>query len=150
MTDFKPPKQPQLGVGAVVLKGAHVLMIKRGKPPRMGDWSLPGGRLELGETVQSAVLREVYEETGLTVKLGPLLDVIDYIEPGQNGLPRFHYVLVDFLAFHVDGEPLAATDAMDAKFFPVSDVLKMPLWHETLRVIEKALTLSRSMYETNI
>lgn len=149
MTDLELPKQPQLGVGAVVLKGDHVLLIKRGRPPRVGDWSLPGGRVELGETVQSAVLREVREETGLDVELGPLLDVINYIEPIPNGeSPRFHYALVDFLAFHTSGEPVAATDATDARFLPVTEVLQMPLWHETLRVIKKAINLTKSMNET--
>ena len=133
----KNPTRPFVGVGAVVFKEDRVLLIKRGKAPRSGEWSLPGGAQELGETVKEAVLREVKEETGLTVILTCLLDVIDFIETEENTL-SFHYTLVDYGAEYVSGTLKADSDAADAQFFLLEEALALPLWSETKRIIELA------------
>ena len=132
------PDRPVVGVGAVVVKDDQVLLIRRGKPPRAGEWSLPGGGVELGETTEAAVLREVREETGLAVDLGPLIDVVDFIDCTPDGV-RFHYILIDYLAFWTDGEPQAGTDATEARFFPFKEALALPLWSETKRIIKAAI-----------
>ena len=132
------PTHPTVGAGAVVLKGDEVLLIRRGKAPRKGEWSLPGGGVELGETTEDATVREVKEETGLDVELGPLLDVINYIDKSETGV-RHHYVLVDYLAYWRGGEPVGASDAMEARFFTAEDALALPLWSETKRIIRMAL-----------
>ena len=93
------PSRPIVGVGVLVKRGDKVLLVRRRFDPGRGKWSIPGGLVELGETVRGAALREVYEETGLNVKLDRLLGVVDYIERDKRGRVRFHYVLVDFLAY---------------------------------------------------
>ncbi|UTW56474.1 NUDIX hydrolase [Kordiimonas sp. SCSIO 12610] len=139
------PKYPVVGVGAVVFFGDKVLLIKRGKPPKEDEWSLPGGRQEIGERVIDTMVREVFEETSLKVKPGPLLDVIDYIEH-SNGQIAFHYTLIDYMAESTSDQPVAASDAKDARFFTLEDALNLPLWSETKRMIllgaeKKGLTL---------
>lgn len=129
------PTRPIVGVGAIVIRDNHVLLIRRGKPPKAGEWSLPGGRQKLGETTAEAAMREVKEETGLDVTLHGILDVVDFMEDDKKGGLRFHYTLVDYLATAPWGTPMAATDAIDARFFPLEEALKLPLWTETLRLI---------------
>ena len=135
------PERPIVGVGAVIIKGDQVLLIRRGKPPKAGEWSLPGGGIELGETTEAAVLREVREETRLKVRLGPLIDAVDFIDKTADGI-RFHYVLIDYLAFWESGEPQAGTDADEARFFKFDDALALPLWSETKRIIKAAIDLA--------
>lgn len=135
----KNPSRPIVGVGAVVFKGEKILLIKRGKEPKKNQWSLPGGAQNLGETVAEAVVREVIEETGLTVKIASFIDVIDYIEWGdRKGAPLFQYTLLDYSADYVEGTLRASSDAIDAQFFTLSDILALPLWSETKRVIKQA------------
>lgn len=129
------PGYPMVGVGVVVWRGDEVLLIKRGKPPRAGSWSLPGGRQKLGETTRDAGVREVMEETGVEVCIEGLVDVVDSITRDEHGRVRLHYTLVDFRARWVSGEPSAATDAADARWVHADDLGAYGLWHETLRVI---------------
>lgn len=130
---------PAVGVGVVVMRGEEVLLVKRGKPPRAGDWSLPGGRQELGETVRETALREVREETGLNVEITGFLDVIDSITPDSDGKGiAFHYTLIDFAAIWTGGEPVAGTDAADVGWFHRKDIAGLGLWSETRRIIELA------------
>ena len=129
------PGYPMVGVGVVVWRGDEVLLIKRGKPPRAGSWSLPGGRQKLGETTRDAGVREVMEETGVEVRIEGLVDVVDSITRDEHGRVRLHYTLVDFRARWVSGEPSAATDAADARWVHADDLGAYGLWHETLRVI---------------
>ena len=132
------PDRPIVGVGAVVLRGNEVLLIRRGKPPRMGDWSLPGGMQEIGETVFEAAVREVQEETGVTICDIALIDVVDSITLDDDARVQFHYTLIDVVAKWRSGDPAAGSDAMHAEFVALDDVSKMVLWRETHRIIAKA------------
>lgn len=122
-------QRPQVGAGAIVWRGDEVLLIKRGKPPRLGQWSIPGGRIELGETVEAAVHREVMEETGCTIEILGLCGIADSIT--EHG----HIVLIDFTALLAEGEPRAGDDAADARFFPYDEINGLGMWEETERMI---------------
>lgn len=133
------PDRPLVGVGAVVLSAAGVLLIKRGKPPRVGSWSLPGGAQKLGETVAEAAHREILEETGLDTEIIGLIDVVDSISPAEDGRIQYHYTLVDMLAVASDHSvPTAGADAADARWVPMTDLEDYALWSETIRIINKA------------
>lgn len=139
MTDAREnPIRPFVGVGAVVIDKGRVLLVRRAKPPKAGEWSLPGGAQKLGETTAEAAIREVREETGLTTDLVGLLDVIDFIDRDTDGTIRFHYTLVDYLARPTGDAPAAGSDAAEARFFPLEEALALPLWKETRRVIAMA------------
>ncbi len=126
--------QPVPCVGVVCLKGDQVLLIRRGKPPRMGEWSLPGGRIEPGERAVDAALRELREETGVEAEILGLVDVIDGLFP-EHGR---HYVLIDYAARWVSGDPVAGDDAAEAAFMPIETALTCVDWDETRRVIQAA------------
>jgi 8-oxo-dGTP diphosphatase len=104
-------------VGVVCWRGDEVLLIRRGRPPRLGEWSIPGGKVEWGEPLVEAALRELREETGIEAELGGLIEVYEIIEPG------FHYVLIDYVAQWRTGEPKAADDADEARFMPLEAAL---------------------------
>ncbi|MCH7936582.1 MAG: NUDIX hydrolase [Proteobacteria bacterium] len=132
------PERPLVGIGVVVLGTRGVLMIKRGKPPRKGQWSLPGGAQELGETVSEAARREVMEETGLTIAILGLVDVVDSISRDDAGKVQYHYTLVEVLARIPPGaetEPSPGGDAEEAAWIPVEDIPGLGLWSETERII---------------
>ncbi len=133
MNDY--PNRPLVGVGVVAVKGGRVLLIRRGKPPRAGAWSLPGGRQRLGETVRETAAREVCEETGVEVAVTALLDVVDSITRDRAGAIAYHYTLVDFLAEWRDGEARAGGDATEAVWADPGDLAPYDLWDETLRLI---------------
>jgi len=141
-SDRDYPNKPMIGVGVVVLKGDLVLLIKRGKPPRVGEWSLPGGLQELGETVRQAACREVMEETSVEIVLGNILDAIDVIRPDDSGRIKTHYTLVDFSSVWKSGEPVAGDDAMHAEFIPLANIESMGMWDETVRIIKQAAALN--------
>ena len=132
-------RAPVPAVGVVCLRGDEVLLIRRGRPPKLGEWSLPGGRLEWGETVAEAALRELYEETGVEAELAGLIDVVDGLFPaeGEGDVAR-HYVLIDFAARWLSGEPRAGDDAAEAAFHPLSALDDLVDWSETRRVIAMA------------
>ncbi len=130
------PDRPMVGVGVVVWRGPELLLIQRGKPPRMGSWSLPGGMQELGETVRETAVREVREETGLEIDLTHLIDVVDTITRDEDGRVRLQYTLVDFAAEWRSGEPVAGDDAAGAQWIHPDDLGPLKLWTETLRIIE--------------
>lgn len=133
---------PVPAVGVVCLRGGprawEVLLIRRGRPPRRGEWSLPGGRLEWGETVEAAALRELGEETAVTAELGGLIEVVDGFFPGEGGEPDRHYVLIDFAARWLSGEPVAGDDAAEAEFHPLEAIDALVDWSETRRIIRAA------------
>lgn len=133
------PERPLVGVGAVVLSDAGVVLIKRGKPPRVGAWSLPGGAQKLGETVAEAAHREILEETGLDTEIAGLIDVVDSITHAEDGRIQYHYTLVDMLAVaQADAVPQAGADAADAVWVPIEKLPEYKLWSETIRIIDKA------------
>lgn len=131
-------------VGVVCLRDQEVLLIKRGTPPRLGQWSVPGGRLEWGETLQVAALRELKEETGVDAQLLGLIDVIDGVFParpsldGKAGEITRHYVLIDYVARWTGGEPVAGDDAAEARFVSRDEAMALVEWEETRRVIAEA------------
>jgi 8-oxo-dGTP diphosphatase len=123
----------------VCLRDDDVLLVRRGNPPRRGEWAIPGGRIEWAETARAAALRELAEETGIDAELGPLIDVVDGIFRSRtDGTVWGHYVLVDFAARWRSGEPRAGDDAAEARFFTPSELGDLDLWSETRRVIDLA------------
>jgi 8-oxo-dGTP diphosphatase len=118
--------------GVVCLRGGEVLLIRRGQPPRLGEWSLPGGRIELGETAAAAALRELREETGVEAELLGLVDVVDHF--GETG----QLLLIDYAARWISGEPAAGDDAAEARFFPLAEAVAQVAWSQTRRIIEAA------------
>lgn len=133
------PQRPVPTVGVVCLKGDLVLLIKRGTPPRLGQWSLPGGRIEWSEPVTDAALRELKEETGVDAELTGLLDVVDGVFTSrETGETTRHYVMIDYAARWTGGEPVAGDDAADARFFTREEAMAAVEWDETRRVIEQA------------
>lgn len=139
MTASAPVQRPVPTVGVVCLKGEQVLLIKRGTPPRLGQWSLPGGRIEWGEAVDVAALRELKEETGVEAELTGLLDVVDGVFTSrETGETTRHYVMIDYAARWTGGEPVAGDDAADARFFTRAEAMAAVEWDETRRVIEQA------------
>lgn len=135
------PTQPIIGVGVIVFRQDEVLLIRRGKPPNKGSLSLPGGGQHLGETVREAAAREVMEETGLTVEVTHLVDVVDVIRGDTAGRVKYHYTLVDFAAEWRSGDPVAGDDAAEAFWTPIAEIGTLGLWSETERVIGKAAGL---------
>lgn len=132
------PSQPIVGVGVVVWHNDHVLLIKRGKPPRAGQWSLPGGAQLLGETLAESAKREVHEETGIDIRLGDIVATLDLIDRDDSGRVRHHYTLVDFVAEAEQTDLLAGDDAVDAGWFARQDIPHLDLWSETIRIINLA------------
>ncbi|HEX4424029.1 MAG TPA: NUDIX hydrolase [Terriglobales bacterium] len=131
------PDRPLVGIGAIIIENARVLLIKRGQPPLLGEWSIPGGMLELGETVREAAIREAQEETGLTVEPGELLGVFDRVIRDEGNRVRYHYVLIDFLCRRISGDVLAAGDADDARWFTQEEAAKLPLAKDTAEVVRR-------------
>ena len=129
------PARPLVGIGVVVWRDGKVLLIRRGKQPRKGQWSLPGGAQKTGETVRQAARREVREETGLEVEVAELVDVVDSLERDADGRVRYHYTLVDFSARASAGEAVAGGDAAEVAWRDPADLPGLGLWSETERII---------------
>src|SRR5690349_12903117 len=129
------PQCPLVGIGALIVENGRVVLIKRGKAPLLGEWSIPGGMLELGETLRQGAKREALEETGLVVRATELLGVFDRVVPDAEGKIIYHYVMIDFLCERVSGELRAETDAADAQWFTPEEVAKLPLAEDTAGVI---------------
>src|SRR5581483_8783659 len=121
------PEVPLIGVGAIILEGDRVLLVKRAHPPIQGQWSIPGGVLEVGEMVREAAVREAREETGLIVEPGELLGVYDRILRDAERRVQYHYVLIDFLCRPVGGELLAASDAAEVRWFGREELAALQL-----------------------
>lgn len=139
MTRRDYPDRPIVGVGVVVWRDDRVLLVRRGKPPRIGQWSLPGGAQELGETVAETARREVLEETGLGLASVDLLTVVDLVErEPAGGRVLYHYTLIDFTAEAAPGEAVAADDAAAVAWFARDELAALGLWQETLRIIALA------------
>lgn len=133
------PDRPLVGLGAIIVDGGRVALIKRGKPPLLGEWSIPGGMLELGETVRQGAEREALEETGLVVHATELLGVFDRVVWDDEKRCQYHYVLIDFLCEQVSGDLNAAGDAADARWFTAEKIGRLALPEETAAVIRMGL-----------
>ena len=131
------PEYPLVGVGAIIIDTERVLLVKRAHPPIQGQWSIPGGVLELGELVRDAAMREAREETGLVVEPGELLGVYDRILRDPELRVQYHYLLVDFLCRPVGGELQAADDATEVRWFKREELPALKLAEDTLDVIGK-------------
>lgn len=130
---------PRPCVGGVVFRGDTILLIQRGREPRKGQWSIPGGKIEKGETLQQALVREIREETGVVVNPGPLIDVLDMIRGD------IHYVLIDYICDAPGTEPpIAGDDAQDAGFYPLDEALEKVDWGETRRILEMAIAIKQA------
>jgi 8-oxo-dGTP diphosphatase len=137
------PELPLIGVGSIIIEGDRVVLVKRAHPPIQGQWSIPGGVLEVGELVRDAAIREAREETGLIVEPGELLGVFDRVLRDAEKRVQYHYVLIDFLCRPVGGEFLAASDAAEVRWFTREELPAMNLAKDTQEVIEKGFAKLR-------
>ena len=136
MSEADPKRMPTPAAGVVVWRGGQVLLIQRGRPPHDGKWSIPGGKLKFGESAREAALRELEEETGVSAEIAGLIDVVDAIDADS------HYVLIDFAAIWIEGEPRAGDDALAAEFVDVQTARDRLAWDETRRVIDASRAIA--------
>jgi 8-oxo-dGTP diphosphatase len=141
------PDAPLIGVGAIIIEDDRVVLVKRAHAPLLGEWSIPGGMLEVGETLRQAAVREVLEETGLHVEVGELLGVFDRIVRDADERTLYHYVLIDFLCRRIGGEPQAGCDAAEARWFTRGEIGELALAEDTAEVIQ--LGLDKSLRESD-
>ena len=137
------PDRPVVGVGGVVVREGKVLLVQRAGEPLAGQWSLPGGAVELGETLKEAVARELREETGLTVRVRELVEAFERIAPDEAGRPRYHYVLLDYLCEVVAGEARAASDVQAVAWATPEEFDRYQLSEKARQVCARALALTR-------
>lgn len=142
------PERPVVGVGGVIIENGRALLIRRGSEPLRGEWSIPGGTLELGESLQQGVARELREETGLVVRVLDLIEVFDRIFPDadppasdRNTRPRFHFVIADYLCERISGEPRAGSDVTDVAFAGEDELGQYHLTETATRVLRKAFAM---------
>jgi 8-oxo-dGTP diphosphatase len=136
------PDRPLIGVGSIIIEEDRVVLVKRAHPPIQGQWSIPGGVLEVGELIREAAVREAQEETGLLVEPGELLGVFDRILRDSEKRIQYHYVLIDFLCRRTGGELLAASDAAEVRWFTRAELPSLNLAEDTLEVIQKGFAKS--------
>jgi 8-oxo-dGTP diphosphatase len=146
------PDRPVVGIGGVIIDHGRAVLIRRGSEPLRGEWSIPGGTLELGETLEEGVTRELLEETGIEVRILELIEVFDRIYPGNGGAggksqknkPRFHYVIVDYLCERLGGEPRAGSDVTDLAFVQEEELARFHLTETATRILKKAFEMDRA------
>lgn len=129
------PCLPRVGVGAVVFRNGEVLLVRRARPPRAGEWAIPGGKVRPGETLQAAAEREIREETGIRIRAGEPVHAFDLIERDADGALRWHYVIVDLMGEYLDGEPRAADDAGAAGWFGAEALQRLSLNPDTRQLL---------------
>jgi 8-oxo-dGTP diphosphatase len=137
------PERPVVGVGGVVIVDGRALLIRRGNPPLEGEWSIPGGTLEVGETLLDAVRRELAEETGIEVRVGELIEVFERIFPDCDGRPKYHFVIVDYLCEAIRGTARPGSDVTDVAWATESELPKYSLTPTATRVIMKSFQMAR-------
>lgn len=142
------PQAPVCAVGAIVFRGDEVLLIQRGKPPAQGKWSIPGGAVRLGETLESAVVRELREEAGMEAKPLGVGKVIDRIYADSQGKIAYHYVIVDYVCEAGPEQPAPGSDASDAGFFEIQKLDEMDMTEGTAEVIREIQKRWRTPSET--
>jgi 8-oxo-dGTP diphosphatase len=133
-------RRPIAGAGIVVVRDDEILLIQRGKPPFKGEWSIPGGKIEHGETAAETALRELKEETGVEAEIIGLIDVVDSIGARQ-GEGDWHFLLIDYAARWTAGEPVADGDVADAKFLPLEEAVALTRWDKTRDVVRQAFEM---------
>ena len=134
------PERPILGVGAVILDDGRVVLVKRGHEPSKGEWSLPGGAVDAGETLEAAVAREVLEETCLIVRVGPRVEIVERIIRDGDGRVQYHFVVVDYLCRVVGGVLACASDAAAAEWAALDDLDRFAVSATAVAVIRKAVS----------
>ncbi len=148
------PERPLVGVGAIIFRDDEVLLIQRGTEPSAGKWSVPGGLVELGESLQEAVVREVKEEVGLEVQVRDLVVALDRVILDQAGTIEYHYILLDFLCECNAGEPAPASDVLACAFVPISSLSRYDLTRGTERAILRGYAqkqgLRTSVYDASL
>jgi 8-oxo-dGTP diphosphatase len=144
------PERPVVGIGGVIIDDGRTLLIRRGSEPLRGEWSIPGGTLELGESLEEGVARELLEETGIVVRVTELIEVFDRIyaddeniAPQAHRKPRFHYVIVDYLCERISGEPRAGSDVTDVALAGEDELAKFHLTETATRILKKAFAMDR-------
>jgi ADP-ribose pyrophosphatase YjhB (NUDIX family) len=133
------PDRPLVGVGAVIVRDGHAVIVQRSTEPLKGQWSIPGGALEIGETLRQCAAREALEETGLHVEAGEVLDVFDSIVRDSEGRTQYHYVLIDFFCRVVGGELTVGSDAVQARWITREELVNFNITETAQKVIRKAL-----------
>ena len=141
MTKRDYPERPIVGVGAVIVDGDRALIVRRATEPLKGQWSIPGGMLELGEKLRDGLAREVFEETALEVEVGEVLDVFDSIFPDPDGQTQYHYVLIDYRCIVRSGEANAGSDVSEVRWVTVEELDDLGMKAVTIAVIKKALNV---------
>jgi ADP-ribose pyrophosphatase YjhB (NUDIX family) len=145
------PNRPVVGIGGVIIEQGRAVLIRRGSEPLLGEWSIPGGTLELGESLEEGVARELLEETGIEVRVVELIEVFDRIYPGNGSAsaksknkPRFHYVIADYLCERLGGEPRAGSDVTDLAFAREEELASFHLTETATRILKKAFAMRRT------
>lgn len=138
------PAQPVVGVGAVIVRGGRALIVRRGHEPRKGEWSLPGGLVELGESLVDAVAREAREETGLSIEVGAIIETFDRVHRDAGGRIRFHFVIIDFVCRAAEGDAVAGSDAEAVAWVTADELEAYGVNPHAAAVIRKGLQASGS------
>lgn len=131
------PDKPRVAVGAVVFNKQRVLLVRRGQPPSQGLWAIPGGSVEIGETLQEAAEREILEETGIKIRAGEPVFTFDVIDRDRTGKIRFHYVIVDLEADYISGDPNAGDDAAEARWVTAQEINELRVSAPTLKLLKE-------------
>jgi 8-oxo-dGTP diphosphatase len=145
MSDRKYPDRPYVGIGGIIVHEGRVVLVKRRFEPLAGQWSIPGGAVETGETLEACLVREMGEETGFHVQVGPVVEVLDRITHDDEGKVLYHFVLIDYLCWPVGGELRAGSDVAEAVLAEPSELAQYELTDKALSVIERALEMARDM-----
>jgi ADP-ribose pyrophosphatase YjhB (NUDIX family) len=145
MSDRKYPDRPYVGIGAVIVHEGRVVLVKRRFEPLAGQWSIPGGAVEAGETLEACITREMAEETGFVVEVGPVIDVLDRITKDDEGRTLYHFVLIDYLCWPIGGQLQAGSDVAEAVLAEPSELAQYALTEKATSVIERGLEMARDM-----
>ena len=145
MSDRRYPDRPYVGIGGIIVHEGRVVLVKRRFEPLAGQWSIPGGAVETGETLEACLIREMAEETGFVVEVGPVVEVLDRITHDDEGRVLYHFVLIDYLCWPVGGELRAGSDVAEAVLAEPSELAQYQLTEKALAVIERALEMARDM-----